>query len=276
MPALLVALPVVLSAFAWFPALRGLGPALLTLLGLCGVMVWLAQLARDRGSRLQPTLYAAWGGQPSVAALRHRDTLLPAELKARYHAFLSKAVSGLTLPTAEEEARDPKAADRLYEAGCAWLLAQTRDTKRFALLFEENVNYGFRRNFWAMKPLALTASMVTLAASAAVIGWSWFSIGTEPSAETAAAAVLIAVYVGFVLVRVQRDWVRIPAIGYARQLLAACDMLSVPKPPTRGNSRRKREARYSNRHLNRGQRRIFPPALLSTAQIRCCTRGTPS
>jgi hypothetical protein len=76
MPALLVALPAVLAALAWFPALGGVGPAVLTLLGFCGAMVWLAQLARDRGSRLQPTLYAAWGDQPSVAALRHRDTLL--------------------------------------------------------------------------------------------------------------------------------------------------------------------------------------------------------
>src|SRR3954454_24014593 len=82
--------------------------------------------------------------------------------------------------TAEEEARDPQAADRANEAGCAWLLAQTRDRKRFALLFEENVNYGFRRNFWAIKPLALTASIVTLAASTAAIAWSLGSL-LEPT-----------------------------------------------------------------------------------------------
>jgi len=239
MPALLVALPALLISFAWFPALRGVVPALLTLLGFCGAMVWLAQLARDRGSRLQPALYAAWGGQPSVAALRHRDTLLPGELKARYHAFLRNAVSGLVLPNAEEESRDPQAADRAYEAGGAWLLAQTRDTKRFALIFEENVNYGFRRNFWAMKPLSLATSITALAASASAIAWSWVVGGVVPSAETAAATVLIALYVAFVLIRVRRDWVRVPAVGYARQLLAACDMLTIPKSPASGKPRGK-------------------------------------
>ncbi len=61
MPALLVALPVLLGAFALFPALRAVAPALLTLLAFCGVLVWLAHLARDRGRRLEPSLYAVWG-----------------------------------------------------------------------------------------------------------------------------------------------------------------------------------------------------------------------
>jgi hypothetical protein len=120
------------------------------------------------------------------------------------------------------------------------MLAQTRDRKRFALLFEEDLNYGFRRNFWAIKATRLDC--VHRDARGQYSGYSlvtWFAIGTEPSAESAVAAVLVAVYLGFVLIRVQRDWVQIPAIGYARQLLAACDMLSAPKSPARGNARRK-------------------------------------
>lgn len=225
MPALLVALPIVLIAFAAFPTLRTTGPALLTLLGTCGVMVWLAHLARDRGSRLQSRLFGLWDGPPSVTALRHRDPLLLPELKARYHAFLTAAIPGLSLPSATDEANDPMAADRAYEAAGAWLREQTRDTKRFKLIFEENVNYGFRRNFWAMKPLAVASSIVALLAGAAMVTWRWFATDTNPSAEMIAVALIIAIYTALLLARVNTEWVRIPAVGYARQLLSACDSL---------------------------------------------------
>jgi hypothetical protein len=86
-PVLLIGVPAVLAVFAWFPALRGVGSALMTLLGLCGTTLWLSQLARDRGSRLQPSLFAEWGGMPSVLALRFRDEILPHEQKARQVGF---------------------------------------------------------------------------------------------------------------------------------------------------------------------------------------------
>jgi hypothetical protein len=158
------------------------------------VLVWLAHLARDRGRRLQSSLYAAWGGEPSVTALRHRDNFLPVELKARYHAFLSKTVPGLTLPSAWEEEQDPQKADQEYEAANAWLLAQTRDKKQFQLVFEENVNFGFRRNFWAMKPLALAVSGLSFTASLAAIWWAWASNARLPSVDTVVANALIGLY----------------------------------------------------------------------------------
>lgn len=105
------------------------------------------------------------------------------------------------------------------------MLARTRDKKQFALLFEENVNYGFRRNFWAMKLLAITSASMSLAIILASMTWSWARSGGL-STECIAAAFLIVVYLSFVLVRLRPDWVRIPAIAYARQLLAACDVLS--------------------------------------------------
>jgi len=239
MPALLVSLPALLAVFVWFPSLRTAVPTLLAVLGFCGVTVWIAHLARSLGTTLQPKLFTAWGGQPTVAALRHRDALLPTELKARYHAFLRKAVHGLALPSAEEEKRDEPAADRAYEAGCAWLLAQTRDKKNFALLFEENVNYGFRRNFLAMKPIALLVAITTLAICGTLI-FRMINAGQQPSVEVAATAIIITIYIALVSILVRRDWVRSAATAYARQLLAACDVLPTPTSPTSPRSRAKR------------------------------------
>lgn len=227
-PALLVAFPIILAVFAWFPALRGAGTALLTLLSFCGVTVWLAHLARDRGVKLQPSLYAKWGGKPSVSALRHKGDILPPDLSGRYRTFLGQ-ISQMKMPTAEDEARDPVAADQAYEAAGAWLLAQTRDKKRFPLIFEENVNYGFRRNFWAMKPIAVAVSAAVTFASVAGIAWPWWKNGAMPSAEVVGATGVVAIYVVLTVFLVHSEWVRVPAVAFARQLLAACDVLAAPK-----------------------------------------------
>src|ERR1700694_366223 len=102
---------------------------------------------------------------PSTAMLRHRDLRLPAPLKTRYKTCLQKHLPDPAFPAAEDEERNPVAADALYASAGAWLLGQTRDRARFGLLFEENVNYGFRRNLWAWKPAALLVGVSSLSVS---------------------------------------------------------------------------------------------------------------
>jgi hypothetical protein len=226
-PALLIALPAALMLLAWFPALRTVGPALVAMLGFCGGIVWLSHLARDRGKALEPRLFAAWDGMPSIAMLRHRDTRLPAPLKARYKASLQKHLPEAPFPSGEEEAKDPNVADAIYASAGAWLLSQTRDRVRFGLLFEENVNYGFRRNFWALKPAALLVGLASLLASAAAIVMEYFRAVAEPFTEVGVATGLVALYILFVALRVNTAWVRLAADAYGRQLLATCDMLPI-------------------------------------------------
>jgi hypothetical protein len=224
-PALLVALPAVLVLFGWFPALRSVGPALVSLLGFCGGVVWLSHLARDRGKTIEPQLFAAWEGMPSTAMLRHRDTRLPAPLKARYKACLHRHLPDLIFPSVEEETQDPITADAIYEAAGAWLLTQTRDRTRFGLLFEENVNFGFRRNFRGMKPVALFVGIASFVFSVGVALVGYERLGDISPLEAGVAMVLVAIYILFVAVRVNNAWVRIPAEAFGRQLLATCDSL---------------------------------------------------
>lgn len=240
-PALLVALPAALVAFSWFPGLRALGPALVALLGFCGGIVWLSHLARDRGKRIEAQLFAAWGGMPSTAMLRHRDQRLPAPLKARYKVCLHKHLPDLFFPSAAEEDLDPQLADAVYEAAVAWLLTQTRDRKRFGLLFEENVNYGFRRNFQGMKPVALLVGIGSLLFSIGVASVGYERAGATPEIEAVVATGMVAIYVSCVACLVKRAWVRILAEAFGRQLLATCDLLSVkatrarkPRPTENG------------------------------------------
>ena len=150
-PALLIALPAALVLFAWFPALRTVGPALVALLGFCGGIIWLSHLARDRGKTLEPGLFAAWGGVPFTAMLRPPGCAPASAAQGAVPACLQKHLPDPAFPSSEEEKKDPDAADAIYASAGAWLLSQTRDRTRFGLLFEENINYGFPAKFLGAK-----------------------------------------------------------------------------------------------------------------------------
>ena len=101
------------------------------------------------------------GGMPSIVMLRHSDNTFNPVAKAAYHAFLSRKL-GLPALTAEQEAADPTAADQYYDRACAWLRDRTRDTKKFNVLFNENMTYGARRNLLGVKPHALMLNIAVV------------------------------------------------------------------------------------------------------------------
>src|ERR1700745_4199329 len=134
-PALIAFLPAALLIVVWFPALWTTLGALASLASSFGLMLLIAQIARDRGKKLEQALYDGWGGKPSVALLRYRDSRIDEHTKERYREYLMGQLPKLTLPSAEEERANPEAADAAYQSVSAWLLTQTRDTKRFSILF---------------------------------------------------------------------------------------------------------------------------------------------
>ena len=57
----------------------------------------------------------------------------------------------LALPTVAAEANNPAGSDSVYMSATKWLLSQTRDTKVYSLLFQQNINYGYRRNMLGLR-----------------------------------------------------------------------------------------------------------------------------
>ena len=234
-PALLCALPLFVSLLLLVPEVGALWGAAGGLVLYCGGAKFLTQVGRDQGKVQEPALYASWGGKPSAAMLRHSDTRLNAPTKNRYRNFLQRSVPGLALASPEEERTDPEAADDGYESANAWLLAQTRDRERFELLFAENINYGFRRNVWALKPWAFrleAMAFVVVAFVASESGTGELSIQFPALApELWASFVFIFVHASFFVFKIRAAWVRLAADAYARQLLAACDALETKRQP---------------------------------------------
>ncbi len=200
---------------------QSLGVAAVSTLGLAFVM---DQVGRDQGKKKENGLFRQWGGKPTTRILRHRDSCLDRPTLRRYHERLGRLVKGVRMPTAGEEAEDAAAADSIYESCASFLRERTRDKKAFRLIFQENANYGFRRNLWGMKPagvfLAAVAPIVCSGISA------WYLVNQMQEWWVAAiCAVISTVLLVLWVVRFKPSWVRTPADEYARQLVSACDAL---------------------------------------------------
>jgi hypothetical protein len=186
-----------------------------------------AQVGRDRGKRLEPSLWAQWGGGATLRRLRYADAA-DASVVRRLHGRI-EAVLGDPMPTQAEEEADPDAADARYEEATRRLIARTRDRKRFGLLFAENVNYGMRRNLLGLRRIGGVVSGVTAGVAGALLAIGGVKHPAAHYAPTLAVALLAVVFWIFI---VDRDWVRIPAEAYAERLVESVEILQQEALPT--------------------------------------------
>jgi hypothetical protein len=222
-PALLTLFPAFVTTAVLFPATyKTLTTTVVSLAVSCGVLMVATGAVRRLGRHKENQLYKSWGGMPTTAWLRHRDTNLDPQTKKRYHAFLLAHVPHLTLPTVEEEKHSPDDADSRYRSGTKWLLEYTRDKKRFPLVFEENINYGFARNCLAMKPFALGATVLCVAGIVLNIWMHPKMIWYADSGTLVSLVVAFGALALWILL-VSEKWVTDAAEAYTRALLAACD-----------------------------------------------------
>jgi hypothetical protein len=128
---------------------------------------------------------------------------------------------GHQLPDADSEREDPPSADLAYEDACRSLRARTRDRKRFKLLFEENVDYGFRRNSLGIRPFALGISAAATTASLVLVG-----VEHDAWGRWAICAGVSAMCGLYWLIFVRPEWVRDAANAYADRLVEALDVLA--------------------------------------------------
>ena len=219
-PALLVVLPAALAVLAWFPDAK-LG-TVWALVVTCGGTYLMALVARARGKAKEAELFEKFGGHPTIKRLKQLDTPNTVSLQ-RWRRRIQELLPDQPLPTAEEERRDPDGTYRVYASIMRFLIERTRDKEKFALLFEENCQYGFARNLWAMKPVGLTISMLSLAATAFVAYEQNAAGRVEPLTWVAiAGSVLMAIaWLFWITPRL----VQVPSEAYADRLLAALDVL---------------------------------------------------
>jgi len=231
-PALLAMSPIIILAVLLYGAKVSVIGNVVGLVVSCGGLYLMTNACRELGKRLEPKLFETWGGKPTTQLLRYKDATIEGITKRRYHAFLSGKINE-PFPNQNQEEENQKAADDLYQSGIRWLLNNTRDAKKFHLLFNENIAYGFRRNALGIKPIGLTISIasflwvlfthdVITGASSYYINASKFMALPETAVlSLIASAFMAAVWILFIT----KKSVRTAAFTYAEMLLRSCDIL---------------------------------------------------
>lgn len=231
-PALLLLAPVVFTGFAaWGGELNG-AQSLMVTIGSLGGAFLLTQLARDAGKKGEKKLFEMWGGLPSIAIFRHCDTRLDPVTKIRYHKKLAALVKEAKAPTPEQEQANPSSADSVYSAWSNYLRVNTRDTKKFGLLFNENVNYGYRRNVWGLRLIGILVSSLSVVVSGIRVFVIFRSKG-ELDEMSLAASVFAGIMVLLWVFRFTPDWARVPADAYAERLAESVETIGVKATPAR-------------------------------------------
>jgi hypothetical protein len=161
LPGLLAVLPITVTCYAWNPgkildwnALGGI------IVGFGGTIL-LAFIARDLGKAAEDRLYKKWGGRPTELLLMHSGEM-ESTLRAHRHATLRKTFKTITLPTPAEEAQDREGCYKRWKSITQLMISRYREqADKYPLVFEENCNYGFRRNMYGLKPIGIAVSAIT-------------------------------------------------------------------------------------------------------------------
>lgn len=158
-PAFISAAPVVATVILLWPAspIYSLWPVAISV----GVLLFLSTWVRGRGQAVEQRLVSQWNGLPTTHMLRQREGDDLPSLHRRRTRLMSTL--SIALPDADDERSNPAKADDQYVTATKSLISRIRQHQDwFPLVHEENIHYGFRRNLYAMKPIALSILAVNV------------------------------------------------------------------------------------------------------------------
>ncbi|MGK6310829.1 hypothetical protein [Variovorax sp. DT-64] len=244
-PAIVAAAPA-LAALTLLISWKSFGLSnLIASLGSLVLLYAIADFSRARGRAIESKLYDEHKGMPSITMFRRNDTTIDAGSKDRYRALLAGKL-GTAAPSAEEENGDQAAADSFYGQCGNWLRQNTRDTKKFSILFGENVTYGFRRNLLGVKGLALCLNAIVVAVCTFILWRMSWNIDTPMGNKTTVVLVVAAAHAAYMLLAVSRTAVWDASKAYGRELILSCEhFLMQPKSPARKTAARKTASKTS-------------------------------
>ena len=180
-----------------------------------------SQLGADFGKRLEKQLWRKWNGPPTTRFLRHDNDEFNLITRQRIHQKLCSF--DLRIPSREDQRRDLGLADAHWQACAEFLISRTRDRRRYPLVFQGLVGYGFQRNLFGLKQFGLPISICCLAACGREAWNQWGS--QDLVAIPIASALLIFALLMTWIFWVTESSVFLSANRYARFLLEAADKL---------------------------------------------------
>ena len=103
----------------------------------------------------------------------------------------------------------------------------TRDIKRFPLLFVENVTYGFRRNLFGLKRIGLGINAIVVVACVSLLWRADWNVGGSSGKRAAVVLLIAIIHAVYMALAVRRGAVWDSARAYGRELILSCEAFLV-------------------------------------------------
>lgn len=216
--------------FLVFPQFRDFYTAIPVVIVIYAFLNVFIILTRLKGSKAFSTCYE---GKllPAQQYLLPNDENIDKITKRRYYDFFKQNITDwemLEYDEAEDKtSRSKKDAHNKDMANSAinWLIAQTRDSQKFYLVHEENMNLAASYNMLGLKPYAIVLNLALLVANIAVLYFSFHPniIFTNEYASIIISTVINLLFLDFWVTFVDDDLVKKSGHKYAKALLSCCD-----------------------------------------------------
>jgi hypothetical protein len=120
-----------------------------------------------------------------------------------------------------------------------WLLEHTRPNAKASMLYDENIVYGFNRNLYGLKPIAITLAIVAIASHATLL--ALFQPDNQALWIGIAIGIFIFVFGLYWIFGVTRRAVEDASLAYAQRLFSQCEALA-KQPAKKSESKSVSEA----------------------------------
>lgn len=206
-PLIITLIPIILVGIIYSFQLKSIYELLISLGVTTSLFFLFSQIGRDKGKKLENKMWEKWGGTPSSQVLRFSNETIDLHTKRRYHNFLKEKTKIGTELTEEFENENLIESDSIYTSWSKFLISKSRDTSKYNLLFQENTNYGFRRNLLGLKPIAITIIILLVIGS---LGYSYFISNFEFvfSQELLLTGIVLFLSLLFWLLVVNEKWLK--------------------------------------------------------------------
>lgn len=221
-PVILSLIPIIIIGFIYSLQLQSYYQILVSFGVTTALYFLFSQLGRDKGKALEKEMWKKWGGTPSTQVFRFSDKTIDKHTKTRYHKRLV-GLTGIGESVNEEyEISSPNDVNEIYKSWSKYLISKSRDTKKYNLLFQENINYGFRRNLFGLKKFAIITIILLMLGSIVysyIIGNYQFDFTLELIVTEIVLAVILVFWVSII----KEKWIKSVAFSYAERLVETID-----------------------------------------------------
>jgi hypothetical protein len=108
-----------------------------------GFSLLFSNISREFGKKKEKKLWEKWGGAPTSTILRQEDETIDSLTKKKVYLTMKELIPE---SSAILKRNEPSEVSELYVSWTKYLNKKTSDSKKFPLIFKENINYAFRRN----------------------------------------------------------------------------------------------------------------------------------